>query len=80
MSADVFRFEFREEDGEEHLRLEGRDGWREAVCPICHEPIKWVLDMFSFTTGYPYRLAHARCVWEPEAFERESTVSLMVPV
>ena len=65
---DPQRFEFRADGALWHL---GRDGWQEAICPLCHEPIQWCLDMFSFTTGFPHRLAHARCVWTPEAFERE---------
>ena len=65
--SDPQRFVFR--DGQLwHL---GREGWREAVCPVCNEPIQWCLDMFSFTTGWPHILAHARCVWTPEAFERQ---------
>jgi hypothetical protein len=44
----------------------------EAVCPKCGEPIRWVLDMFSFTTGmdetHPFTLTHARCAWTPEGF------------
>lgn len=67
---DPHRFDFY--DG--RLVMEGREGWQEAVCPICDEPIRWCLDMFSFTTGYPHMLAHARCVWTPEAFDRELAV------
>lgn len=62
-----FRFEFYDD----HLVLEGRDGWREATCPICDKPIQWCLDMFSFTTSFPHMLAHARCVWTAGAFRNE---------
>lgn len=67
---DPFRLEF-DDDGSLHQR--GREGWREAVCPVCSEPIRWVLEMMSFTrdeTGFA--LAHARCVWTREAFGREA--------
>jgi hypothetical protein len=63
----TFRFEFRDDQ----LWLEGRDGWREAICPVCNEPIRWCLDMFTFSTGYPYILCHARCSWQPDAFDRQ---------
>jgi predicted amidophosphoribosyltransferase len=47
----------------------------EAVCPKCGEPIRWCLDMFSFTTGmqddHPFTLTHARCAWTREGFRRE---------
>lgn len=63
---DIFRFEFWP-DGT--LRLLGYDGWREAVCSVCHEPIQWILDMFSFRSDPPgHSLAHARCVWTKNAF------------
>lgn len=67
---DPMRFEF-DDDGVLHLR--GREGWREAVCPKCDDPIRWVLDMASFLTleDGSYRLAHARCAWIPEAFDAE---------
>lgn len=67
--SEPFRLEF---DANGHLFIEGRDGWQEAVCVICDEPIRWCLDMFSFTTGFPHGLAHARCVWTGEAFLREA--------
>jgi hypothetical protein len=66
---DTFRFQT---DDEGHLEIAGRDGWQEPICPICNEPIRWCLDMFSFTTGPRHRLAHARCVWTAEAFELEA--------
>jgi hypothetical protein len=47
----------------------------EPICPICEEPIRWCLDMFSFTTGYAHKLAHAHCVWTPEAFDREKKLA-----
>ena len=57
------------------LHLEGRDGPWEANCSECGEPIRWVLDMFSFTTGPTYRLAHARCVWTPGAFVAQAELA-----
>ena len=69
--SDPMRFEFYDD----RLVLEGRDEWREAACPICNEPIRWCLDMFSFTTGFPHMLAHARCVWTAEAFEDAARVA-----
>lgn len=49
---------------------------QEAVCPKCEQPIRWALDMFSFTTGFdeahPFTLAHARCLWTREAFDRQA--------
>jgi hypothetical protein len=43
---------------------------QEAICPECEQKIRWVLDMASFTTKGPggHMLAHARCVWTPNAF------------
>jgi len=68
ITNDPLRFEF-DDSGVLHLR--GYDGWREPICPVCGRPIAWVLDMFSFTTGFDYKLAHARCVWKREAFTRQ---------
>jgi len=70
MNWDDFRLEF-DDDGT--LNLRGRNGWREPICPLCGEPIRWCLDMFSFTTS-PHRLAHAACVWTAEAFEKLALV------
>ena len=66
--SDPLRFEF-DDAGVLHQR--GMDGRREPTCPICWQPIQWVLDMFSFTTGFDFRLAHARCVWKKEAFTKQ---------
>lgn len=67
---DPMNFEF---DDAGVFHLGGFDGWREAICPICEQPIRWVLDMFSFLSldKGTYRLAHARCAWTPEAFDVE---------
>lgn len=45
--------------------------WREPVCVECGEPIRWVLDMFSFQQNRHggYDLGHAWCLWTPEGFE-----------
>jgi hypothetical protein len=45
----------------------------EAICPVCGERIRWVVDMFSFTTAADgcHKLAHARCVWTKPAFRRQ---------
>jgi hypothetical protein len=77
MNWDTFRFEF-DEDG--HFVLQGREGWREPICVICGKPIAWVLDMFSFTTGPPYRLGHARCLWQDSAFREQVEEPREVPV
>lgn len=45
---------------------------KEPLCAVCDEPIRWYIDMFTFTAGADHRLAHARCVWTQEAFLRES--------
>jgi hypothetical protein len=68
MNWDDFRLEF-DEDGT--LRLRGSNGWREAKCVTCGEPIRWVLDMASFVNQRDgsFALAHARCAWLPEAFD-----------
>ena len=62
-----------DEQGVLHLRNDYPRTYESAepICPICNEAIRWCLDMFSFTTGCDHRLAHARCVWMPEAFDRE---------
>jgi hypothetical protein len=44
-------------------------------CSVCGEPIMWCLDMFSYTCENPHRLAHARCVWRPEAFDRQKRLA-----
>jgi hypothetical protein len=31
----------------------------EAVCPKCEQPIRWVLDMLSFTSGFEVQAALA---------------------
>lgn len=60
-----FRLEF---DPDGTLRLRGRNGWREPVCPVCHEPIRWVLDVASFANqpDASFAFCHARCVWTRE--------------
>jgi hypothetical protein len=69
---DTFRLDF-DEDG--HLCIIGRDGWREPICPECGQPIRYVLDMASFTAGYDSKLAHARCVWRKGGFRREERLA-----
>lgn len=71
MTHDTFRFEF---DPDGTLRMRGRDGWQEAVCCECGEPIRWVLDMFSFknTGDASFALGHARCLWTREAFHEQA--------
>lgn len=71
MHYDDFRLDFNND----HLELAGRNGWQEAICPICDEQIRWCLDMFTFTAGFPHLLAHARCVWTPEAFDHQKHLS-----
>jgi hypothetical protein len=70
--SDPMRFEF---NAAGELELNGRDHepW-EANCAVCGEPIRWVLDMFSFTT-HPHRLAHARCAWTKEAFATQRALA-----
>lgn len=73
MSGEEVRFEFGA-DGVLYVHwppAPSPDGWREPTCPECGEPIRWVLDMASWTSP-PHRLAHARCLWLPEAFHREA--------
>lgn len=48
-----------------------RQAFREAICPECGEPIRWMMDMSSFTSGPRPALAHARCVWRQEGFRTE---------
>lgn len=45
--------------------------FREAICCECGEPIRWVLDMFSFKHNERggFDLGHAWCLWTPEAFD-----------
>jgi len=63
------------------LRLVGREDFREAACSVCRQPIRWVLDMFSFRYDPPgYSLAHARCVWTSEAFAREGLAAERVEI
>jgi hypothetical protein len=40
-------------------------------CAVCGEPIRWCLDMHSYTLGTPHELAHARCVWRKAAFREQ---------
>lgn len=63
-------------DDEGHLVMP--ESAPEPICPECQEPVKWVLDMFSFSTLSQwdrggYTLMHARCAWIPSAFTRERT-------
>lgn len=62
------------------LHLDTREFYEEndiysPLCPICSQKIRWCLDMASFTTGFPHRLAHARCVWTPEAFRDQAKLA-----
>ncbi len=70
MDWQTFRLEF-DDDGTLHQR--GREGWREPVCGVCGDPIRWVLDMASFKDdgGAGFVMCHARCVWTREAFDHE---------
>lgn len=70
--GDLPEFTF-DDQGVLHLSLPPFKGPQEAICPLCSEPIRWVLDMMSFLSpdGGTYRLAHARCAWLPEAFDSE---------
>lgn len=67
---ETFRLEF---DADDTLHLRGLEGWREPVCGVCRESIRWVLDMASFKSDESGGLVwcHARCVWMPEAFSTE---------
>jgi len=71
LNYETFRFERR---GDE-LLLMGRDGWYEPTCPVCGEKIRWCLDMFTFSTGHPFILCHARCSWQPDAFDNQKALS-----
>ena len=68
---DTFRIEF---DNDCTLRLEGRDGWREPICPECSEGIRYVLDMASWKADDRggFALCHARCVWTRNGFITEA--------
>lgn len=69
---DPFRFE--SENG--HLYMRGTVGRPEdPACVVCGDVIRFVLDMFSFTTGPVHGLAHARCVWTANAFLHEGMLS-----
>lgn len=72
MSIAEPRFEF---DAEGHLTVSFglyNEDWREAICCECGEPIRWVLDMFSFrhNSRGGYDLGHASCLWTPEGFKK----------
>lgn len=45
--------------------------YQQASCCVCDEPVRWVLDMFSFRHNDrgTYDLGHAWCLWTPEAFD-----------
>jgi hypothetical protein len=50
--------------------------FREAICAVCREPIRWSLDMFSFQTGdLPHFLTHARCAWRKSAFREQARLA-----
>lgn len=69
MTWETFRLEF-DDDGT--LWQRGREGWREPVCGVCDDPIRWVLDMASFKhEADGFVMCHARCVWTKEAFDTE---------
>lgn len=75
MSRPTFEF-----DGDGKLVLVppqgGGDGTPyEPVCGICNEEIRYCLDLFSFSTGFPHVLIHARCGWTPETFLREGAAA-----
>lgn len=72
---DESRFEYFEDGTLRIVDSLGRSSAAEPICPICHQPIRLVLDMFSFTSGFQnprFALAHARCVWVRAAFEDEA--------
>jgi hypothetical protein len=51
----------------------------EPICVECDKPIRWVLDMVSFDRTESgdgrFALAHAHCVWLPDAFSRERKIA-----
>lgn len=71
--SDPWRVELVERDGVIRCEVTGYDDWVEPICPTCNEPIRWVLDMMSFTTknGGVFTMTHARCAWTPEGFDTE---------
>ena len=73
MNWETFRFEF---DPDGTFRQRGRDGWAEPICPTCREPIRWVLDMFSFTNEPgSFVLEHARCAWTKNGFQVQEALA-----
>ena len=48
-------------------------GWWEAKCAECGEPLRWILDMWSFRIAHArVEAVHARCAWTAEAFTNEA--------
>lgn len=80
LRGDPYLIELITRDGKVYCEAGGRDGWAEPICPVCDEPIRWVLDMFSFSTlgahtPGVHTLLHARCAWLPGAFRREGRLA-----
>lgn len=80
--SDPHRIELVERDGVIRCEMSGWDGFVDPICPVCNEPIRWVLDMASFSTleHGVYTLMHARCAWIPEAFDREKREARRVEI
>jgi len=57
------------------------EGFREALCCECGQPIQWVLDMFSFKHNDRggFELGHAWCLWAPEGFTRAKAKASDLP-
>lgn len=49
---------------------ETRTNWMEVNCCKCGEPIRWILDMWSFENlgGGVLVAGHARCLWSKDGF------------
>jgi hypothetical protein len=74
---DPFRIELVERDGVIRCENSGRLGFVEPICPVCNEPIAWVLDMFSFSNNDrgTFTLTHARCAWTKNGFRTQERLA-----
>lgn len=60
-------------DEEGHLcKGSGWPGFDHLRCGVCGEPFNGILEMFGWVRNERavWEMAHARCTWVPEAFDR----------
>lgn len=54
-----------------------RNDWMECLCATCGDPIRWVLDVWSFVRDPDgsFSAVHGECAWTEEVVTRRRPIS-----